>query len=57
MATCGNCGRGYDYQEDSFTCGVCGAYNAADGSVEYNASRADMEDMQDRIRDYDRNGT
>jgi hypothetical protein len=38
---------------ESFTCPICGAYNAADGSVEYDGSREAVEDMQKRIRDFD----
>ena len=50
---CRNCGRGCEYENDSFICDVCGAQNNADGSVEYDGSHDAVDEMQDRIRDYD----
>ena len=50
---CRNCGCGYEHENDSFVCEVCGAQNNADGSVEYDGSRDAVDDMRDRIRDYD----
>jgi len=50
---CRNCERGNEHENDSFVCEVCGAQNNADGSVEYDGSTDAVEDMQDRIWDYD----
>lgn len=51
---CQNCGRGYEHETDGpFGCGICGARNHADGSIEYDGSREDVDRMKERIRDYD----
>ena len=55
MAVCRNCGRGYDHNMDEFDCGVCGAHNGADGSVEYDGGRVDVNRMKERIEEYDTN--
>ena len=50
---CGNCGRGYEHENDSFVCEVCGAENHSDGSYSYDGSRDAVCDMQESINDYD----
>jgi len=53
MATCKNCGRGYEHDDLPFVCEVCGAENHEDGSWSYDGSREAVEDMEGRMREYD----
>ena len=56
MSYCGNCGFDDQWSDEmkDVECQRCGAVKHSSGSVSYGASNGEMEEMNHRIRDFDK---
>ena len=50
---CQNCGRSDGPDGIEWRCDVCGAMNMPDGAVEYDGDRDSVDEMEDRIHQFD----